>query len=253
MAHHASASWMVNHFGATMAQHNLWVLPVAAETFDGWLSDIYGQHVTQSHVLSAIDTANTGPVAEGSVGGGTGMIAYEYKAGTGTSSRRIEIDGTPYTVGVLVQANHGLRPWLTVCGQAVGKALPGDAPWTQERGSIIVIIATDAPLLPTQLQRLARRAAIGIGRGGTPSGNNSGDIFLAFSTANNPGPLPEPARFHFDALGNDGLDPMFLAVVEAVDEAVLNSMLASDACTGREGRFVPALDGERLAALIGAR
>ena len=252
MAHHASARWMVNRFGARMADHNLWVLPVAAETYDGWLNDIYGQHVTEAHVLSAIDSARNGPVPEGSVGGGTGMIAYEFKAGTGTASRRVQIAGTPYTVGVLVQANHGLRPWLTVCGKPVGSAMPGAAPWTRERGSIIVIIATDAPLLPIQLQRLARRAAIGIGRGGTPSGNNSGDIFLAFSTANNPGPLPEPPRLHFEVLGNDDLDPMFLGVVEAVDEAVLNSMLAADPCTGREGRFVPAIDGAQLAALLGA-
>jgi D-aminopeptidase len=253
MAHHGTARWMVNQFGDRLADNNLWVLPVAAETYDGWLNDIYGLHVTEAHVLAAINSAAGGPVPEGSVGGGTGMIAYEFKAGTGTASRRVQVNGESFTIGVLVQANHGLRPWLTVCGTPVGQALPGDAPWSQERGSIIAIVATDAPLLPIQLQRLARRAAIGIGRGGTPSGNNSGDIFLAFTTANNPGPLPEPPRLHFDVLGNDKLDTMFMGVVEAVDEAVLNAMLAADPCTGHEGRFVPALEGHQLATLLGVR
>ncbi|MGE4528165.1 MAG: P1 family peptidase, partial [Rhodospirillaceae bacterium] len=246
VAHHATARWMVERFRPRLEEKNLWLLPVAAETFDGWLNDIYGQHVTEDHVRAAIDAAAPGPVAEGSVGGGTGMICYEFKGGTGTASRRVAAAGETCTLGVLVQANHGLRPWLTVCGRAVGEALPGERVWTRERGSIIVLIATDAPLLPIQLQRLARRAAIGIGRGGTPSGNNSGDIFLAFSTANNPGPLPEPRRLTLEALGNDRLDPLFLAVAEAVEEAVLNAMLAAEPCTGYKGRFVPALDGARL-------
>lgn len=253
MAHHGTVRWMVRRFGQRMDDKNLWILPVAAETYDGWLNDITGLHVTEGHVLAAIDSAQTGPVPEGSVGGGTGMIAYEFKGGTGTASRRITVNEESFTVGVLVQANHGLRPWLTVCERHVGQDLPGSEPWSHERGSIIVIIATDAPLLPIQLQRLARRAAIGIGRGGTPSGNNSGDIFLAFSTANNPGTLPEPPRLRFDVLGNDGLDPMFMGVVEAIDEAVLNAMLAADACTGYKGRLVEAIDGERLVELVGRR
>jgi L-aminopeptidase/D-esterase-like protein len=240
---------MADRFPAAFAE-SLWVLPVAAETYDGWLSDIAAQAVTEAHVLAAIDGARGGPVAEGNVGGGTGMIAYEFKGGTGTASRRVEADGESWTVGVLVQANHGIRPWLQVCGRPVGPALSRAAIWTQERGSIIVVVATDAPLLPTQLDRLARRAAIGIGRGGTPSGNNSGDIFLAFSTANNPGPLPEPARLRFEALGNDGLDPLFLGVVEAVDEAVLNAMLAAEPMVGRRGRRVDALDGDEVVRLI---
>jgi len=249
-AHHGTIRWMIREFGPRLDRHGLWLLPVAAETYDGWLNDIYAQSVTEDHVLAAIDAATAGPVAEGSVGGGTGMIAYEYKGGTGTASRVVTLKGKDYTVGVLVQANHGLRPWLTVCGKPVGKALPGKAVWTQEKGSIIAIVATDAPLLPIQLQRLARRAAIGIGRGGTPSGNNSGDIFLAFSTANSPGPLPEPPELSLTAVGNDLLDPMFMAVVEAVDEAVLNAMLAATPCLGRKGRFVEALDGAYLASLF---
>ncbi len=146
------------------------------------------------HVLAAIDAAQPGAINEGNVGGGTGMICYEFKGGTGTASRHVEIDGIDYTVGVLVQANHGIRDWLTVCGVRVGDKMHGTKTWTQETGSIIVVVATDAPLLPTQLERMARRASIGVGRGGTPSGNNSGDIFLAFTTANDPGPLPETPR-----------------------------------------------------------
>lgn len=250
IAHHATTRWMIDHFRPQLEEKGLWLLPVCAETYDGWLNDIYGQHVTEDHVLAAINSATTGPVAEGNVGGGTGMVCYEFKGGTGTSSRRVTLAGQDFTIGVLVQANHGLRPWLTVCGRPVGAAMPGPTVWTQERGSIIAIIATDAPLLPIQLQRLARRAAIGIGRGGTPSGNNSGDIFMAFSTANSPGPLPEPPHLHLDAISNDRLDPVFLAVVEAVEEAVLNAMLGADTCTGYKERTVDAIDGTRLAELV---
>ncbi len=187
IAHHATARWMVERFPARL-DDELWILPVAAETYDGYLNDIAGLHVTEAHVLAALRGAAGGPVAEGSVGGGTGMIAYEFKGGTGTASRRATTRSGTFTVAALVQANHGIRPWLTVCGVPVGKSLTEDTLWSREKGSIIVILATDAPLLPTQLERLAKRASIGIGRGGTPSGNNSGDIFLAFSTANDPGP-----------------------------------------------------------------
>ena len=191
-------------------------------------------------------------MAEGNVGGGTGMIAYEFKAGTGTASRRVALGDEVCTVGVLVQANHGLRPWLNVCGVPVGAHLPEGRLWSGERGSIIVVVATDAPLIPTQIERLARRAAIGIGRGGTPSGNNSGDIFVAFSTANAPGPLPEPPTVRFTVLGNDRLDPLFLSVVEAVDEAVLNAMLGAETMVGHQGHRVDAIDGECLAQILGA-
>ena len=153
-------------------------------------------------------------------------------------------------VGVLVQANHGIRPWLTVCGKPVGDLLPGERVYENERGSIIVIIATDAPLLPGQLERLARRASIGIGRGGTPSGNSSGDIFMAFSTANDPGQLPEPAALRFTAVSNDDLDSIYLAVVESVEEAVLNAMLGAETTTGKHGRVVEAIDVQILKALV---
>ncbi len=250
IAHHATIRWMANRFRPRLEEKGLWLLPVAAETYDGWLNDIYGQHVAEAHVLAAIDGATGGAVAEGSVGGGTGMICYEYKGGTGTASRRLSVAGQEVTVGALVQANHGLRPWLTVCGRRVGDRLPGKTVWTREKGSIVAVIATDVPLLPIQMQRLARRAALGIGRGGTPSGNGSGDIFLAFSTANAQGPLPEPRRLSLEAIGNDRLDPIFLAVVEAVEGAVLNAMLAAESCTGRLSRTVEALPGAALAELL---
>ena len=215
-------------------------------------NDIAGLHLTEAHVLAAIGNAATGPVAEGNVGGGTGMIAYEFKGGTGTASRLVTTRLGQYTLGVLVQANHGLRPWLRVCGVPVGDAMPQPAPWSGERGSIIAIAATDAPLMPLQLQRIARRIAIGMGRGGTPSGNNSGDIYMAFSTANDPGEVPEPQSLHFEALSNDDLDTLFLATVESVDEAILNAMLAAETMIGKAGRVVHAIDPEQLLQLVGA-
>ena len=251
LAHHATVRWMIRRFRPAFENY-LWVLPVAAETYDGWLNDIAGQQVTEADVMAAIDGARPGPVTEGNVGGGTGMIAYEYKGGTGTASRRVTLGDDQYTVGVLVQANHGRRPWLSVCGVPVGASLSEGRLCDEERGSIIVVVATDAPLIPTQLKRLARRAVIGIGRGGTPSGNNSGDIFVAFTTANAPGPLPEPTTLRFIALGNDRLDPLFLGVVEAVDEAVLNAMLGAETMVGHRGHRVEAIDGEALARLVHA-
>lgn len=248
LAHHATLKWMAKQFSPLGEE--LWALPVAAETYDGFLSDIAGFHVAEEHVWAAIDSAAAGPVAEGCVGGGTGMIAYEFKGGTGTSSRIAKTRLGDHTIGVLVQANHGIRPWLTVCGKPVGEALAGERVYENERGSIIVIIATDAPLLPGQLERLARRASIGIGRGGTPSGNSSGDIFMAFSTANDPGELPEPAVLTFTAVSNDDLDAVYLAVVESVEEAVINAMLAAETTTGKHGRVVKAIDAEKLKALV---
>ena len=248
MAHHGTVRWMIERFAAVGP--DLWLLPIAAETYDGWLNDIAGLHVTEADVAAAIDAATGGPLAEGNVGGGAGMIAYEFKGGTGTASRQVVTGGGRFTVGALVQANHGRRPWLTVCGVPVGEAMPEGAFRQKETGSIIVIIATDAPLMPNQLERLARRASIGIGRAGTPSSNSSGDIFLAFSTANDPGPLPEPPRLSLTALGSDQLDPLFMAVVESVDEAILNAMLAAQTTLGPKGRRVEAIDPDRLAELV---
>src|SRR5271154_4188485 len=181
--------WRVNH-GQPDATGYWWSLPVVAETWDGWLNDINGFHVKPEHVFNAIDSAHAGPVEEGAVGGGTGMICNEFKGGTGTSSRKLSANEGGYTVGVLVQCNYGRRPNLIIAGVPVGKEIPEDpayaaAPFDgSERGSIIVVVASDAPLVAHQLKRLARRVSLGLGRDGSVSGNGSGDIFIAFSTAN---------------------------------------------------------------------
>lgn len=252
IAHHATARWLIREFPGKMGETE-WPLPVVGETFDGWLNDIAGQHLGEHHVLDALDGAATGAVAEGNVGGGTGMICYEFKGGTGTSSRVVETGAGPFRLGVLVQANHGLRPWLRICGVPVGTAMPEDRVYDSERGSIIVILATDAPLTPTQLNRIAKRVGIGMGRAGTPSGNNSGDIYLAFSTSNDPGEVPLPAEIGFRALGDGEMDALFLATVDCVDEAILNALCAAETMTGKRGRVVRAIDPDRLAHLVGAR
>jgi D-aminopeptidase len=230
-------------------------MPVVAETYDGVLNDINGLHLTAEHALTAIRAARSGPPAEGNVGGGAGMICYEFKGGTGTASRLIATDEQVFTLGALVQANHGLRPWLTVLGVPVGAEMTADRiPGLQtERGSIIAIIATDLPLSPGQLERLARRAALGIARGGTPGGSNSGDMFLAFSTANamNLPQMSGPWRT-MTTLNDELLDPVYMAAVEAVDEAILNAMLAAeDVPTARPaGGVCRAIDPDTLVAIL---
>ena len=250
IAHHATVRWMVETYGPAMGEGHFWALPVVAETYDGVLNDINGQHVTESHVRAAIDGARPGPVAEGNVGGGTGMICYEFKGGTGTSSRTVGA----HTVGALVQANHGSRDWLTVQGVAVGRSLGADRLWERETGSIIVVLATDAPMMPHQLNRLARRATIGIGRQGTPGGNLSGDIFLAFSTAN-PIPRAELARgtHDYQFLADEEFDPFYMAAVEATEEAVVNAMAAAEDMTTLRpaGKLCRAIDMGELVAAVG--
>lgn len=252
-AHHAAIAWMTRRYARHFApQRRVWAMPVVAETYDGRLNDITGQPLTEEHVLAALDGAAPGPVAEGNVGGGTGMIAYGYKGGTGTASRRLAIDGRDYTLGALVQANHGRREWLTVCGVPVGRgqdAAGSDA----ETGSIIVVLATDAPLLPHQLSRLARRGTIGIGRGGTIGGNGSGDLFLAFSTANaGPMPMDAPAHLTLAMLNDERIDPLYEAAVQCVEESVLNAMVAARDMGGGEGddALVPAIDHALLRGLF---
>lgn len=253
IVHHGTVRWMIRRWADAFADRHVWAMPVVAETYDGVLNDINGLHVREEHAIAAIEAATSGPVPEGNVGGGTGMIAYEFKAGTGTASRRVRTGGRDGTVGVLVQANHGRRPWFTVLGVPVGRELPEGSFRSADQGSIIVVIATDLPLLPHQLDRVARRAALGLARGGTPGGNSSGDIFLAFSTAN-PMPMPElaPPSWRLDALADDGLDPVYLAVVEAVEEAILNALLAARPLVALKpaGHLVPALDGERLRTVL---
>ncbi|NRP20622.1 Beta-peptidyl aminopeptidase BapA [Ensifer adhaerens] len=232
MTHHATIKWMLERYASTYDSDDfLWIMPVVAETYDGVLNDINGQPIGEPEVRSALDAAVGGPVQEGNCGGGTGMIAYGFKGGTGTASRVVEFGGRDYTIGTLVQANHGQRDWLTICGVPVGEHMRDGTPQSQmqERGSIIVVIATDLPMAPHQLQRLARRAAIGIGRNGTPGGNNSGDIFLAFSTAN-PQPMAHraPPRLTLEIVNDEMLDPVYLATVDSVEEAVVNAMLAAE-------------------------
>ncbi len=257
IAHHGAVRWMIDRYAATYeGDEHLWIMPVVAETYDGLLNDINGQHVTVDHVFAALNGATSGPVAEGNVGGGTGMIAYGFKGGTGTASRRIAIDGEPFTVAALVQANHGQRDWLTIGGAPVGKLMQQDDPGLAERGSIIVVIATDLPLAPHQLQRLARRGAIGIGRNGTIGGNNSGDIFLAFSTAN-PHPMRHKAGpvLSLRMVNDEILDPVYAAVVQSVEEAVVNAMIAAETTGGTpHDRYrIEAIDGDRVARFLAQR
>lgn len=253
IAHHAAVKWMISHYAETFAQNHIWAMPVIAETYDGVLNDINGQHVAEDHVLDALNGASEQLLAEGNSGGGTGMICYEFKGGTGTASRIIQIDCQPFTIGILVQANHGLRDWLTVLGENIGLEMQNDRLQDKESGSIIVVAATDLPMRPDQLERLARRAAIGIGRSGTPGGNNSGDIFLAFSNAN-PQNVPGNAP-PFDTLSHvndDYLDDAYLAVVEATDEAIINAMVAAeDMPTFRPaGKMCKAIDIDLLCELL---
>ncbi len=250
-AHHAAIAWMTRRYARHFAAgRRVWAMPVVAETYDGRLSDITALPLTEEHMLAALDGAAPGPVAEGNVGGGTGMIAYGYKGGTGTASRRVAIDGRDYTLGALVQANHGRREWLTVCGVPVGRGQAADA---AETGSIIAILATDAPLLPHQLSRVARRGALGIGRGGTIGGNGSGDLFLAFSTANaGPMPMDAPAHLRLEMLNDERIDPLYEAAVQCVEESVLNAMVAARDMGGGEGddALVPAIDHALLRGLF---
>jgi len=253
VAHQAAARWIVSHYAAEFTEHHLWAMPVVAETYDGVLNDINGFHLTEAQVTAAIDAAQGGVVPEGNTGGGTGMICYEFKGGTGTSSRVVNMGSRDYSFGVLVQANHGRRDWLTILGEPVGTVLRDGALFGQERGSIIVIIATDAPLRPDQLSRLARRGAIGISRSGTPGGNSSGDIFLAFSTANvRPLPQLDGAELDFRYLNDEGLDAAYEAVVDATDEAILNAMLSAQEMTTFKpaGRVCRTLDAQAVTDIL---
>lgn len=233
-----------------------WSLPVVAETWDGYLNDINGFHVKDSDVFAAITSARSGPVPEGSVGGGTGMVCYGFKGGDGTASRVLSSNEGGYTVGVLVQCNCGRRPQLTIAGLPVGKAMPLAARASRERpdedvGSIIIVVATDAPLLPTQLKRLARRATMGLARTGSTSGNSSGDIFIAFSTAN-PGADKEPGPNTVQTVSNERISPLFQATVEATEEAIVNAMVAARTMTGIDGHTIEGLPHEKLAQLMQA-
>jgi D-aminopeptidase len=240
----ATLKWM--HRTQPEALDGAWGLPVAAETYDGFLNDINGHHVTDAHVFAALDGATSGPIKEGSVGGGTGMVTFGFKAGSGTASRQVEWEGRTFTIGVFVQSNFGTRANLTIRGVAAGLALTEpaiiDSTARAEKSSIIGIAATDAPLLPHQMKRIARRMPLGIAWTGGLGYHSSGDIFLAFSTANaeaataKQGRLAE-ARYIPDA----DINRFFDAAVQATEEAILNSLIANEDMTGRDGNFVPAL------------
>jgi D-aminopeptidase len=233
-----------------------WSLPVVAETWDGYLNDINGFHVQQADVFSALDTAKAGPVPEGNVGGGTGMVCYGFKGGDGTASRVLSADAGGYAVGVLVQCNCGRRPQLTIAGVPVGKLIPA-APGTAtlepevrgDVGSIIIVVATDAPLLPGQLKRLARRATMGLARTGSSSGNSSGDIFIAFSTANRRAGK-EPGPNSVLTVSNERISPLFQATVEATEEAIVNAMVGAQTMTGIDGHTIDALPHDKLTELM---
>jgi D-aminopeptidase len=250
----ATIQWRVAH-GTADSTGYWWSLPVVAETWDGWLNDVNGFHVKPEHVFHALDTAHAGAVEEGSVGGGTGMICNGYKGGIGTASRRLDSKAGGYTVGVLVQCNYGTRDNLRIAGINVGREIPAPEPYVfipsdfAEHGSIIVIVATDAPLLAHQLKRLARRVTLGLGRNGSISGNESGDIFVAFSTAN-PGAAAEGHVVDLKMLPNDSLDPVFRATIEATEEAVVNAMVAAHDMVGVDDHRVIALPHEQLQAVL---
>jgi D-aminopeptidase len=248
VVHDAVIAWKVKRGEADMEGY-WWSLPVVAETWDGYLNDINGFHVTAQDAIHALDSAATGPVAEGNVGGGTGMICNEFKGGVGTSSRVLNAKEGGYTVGVMVQCNYGERQQLRIAGIPVGREIPGPKIWDEDTGSIIVVVATDAPLIPTQLKRLARRVSLGLGRDGSYSGDGSGDLFIAFSTAN-PDAISSKGLRHVTMLPNGNLDPLFLATVQATEEAVVNAMVAAETMTGINNKTVPALPHDKLREVL---
>jgi D-aminopeptidase len=225
-------------------QIDSFLLPIAAETFDGWLSDIDAFHITQAHALAALAAAKSGPVDQGDVGGGTGMICHGFKGGIGTSSRVVAAGGGTYTIGALVQANYGARRDLRVDGVPVGLEIGVDQVLARQEppgnaGSIIVVVATDAPLLPVQCKRLARRATAGLARVGGVGYNGSGDIFLAFATGNHLSKTVLPLDLKM--LPHEQMDDLFVATVDAVEESILNALAAADTMTGYKGRTIHAL------------
>ena len=265
VAHQAAVRWTVAHH-PDVAEG--WMLPVIAETWDGYLNDINGEHLTVEHAVAALDAASTGPIEEGSVGGGTGMNCYHFKGGSGTASRVVPFAGTEHTVGVFVQANFGARHELVICGVPLGEALGDDDPMAElydrpsGAGSIIGVVVTDAPLLPQQCSALARRVPLGIGRTGTSGSHFSGDLFIAVSVANpgaitpghvmmSPDVVPDYDSLRFVPWGF--MDPFFEAVVQATEEAVLDALIANEEMVGFRGHRTPALPRDRVTELLRRR
>jgi D-aminopeptidase len=251
----AFLAWLVKNQrrpGTNTFDGGFYTYPIVAETYDGFLNDINGFHVKPEHVFAALESAASGGVAEGNVGGGTGMVCYGFKGGIGTSSRKTGA----YTVGALVQCNCGSRRQLRIGGLPVGQELPQNAPlasaghaFREDTGSIIIVVATDAPLLPHQTKRLARRATMGLARTGSTSGNGSGDIFIAFSTGN-AGAAAGQAPVNVSMLPNDGINGVFEAAVQAVEEAIVNAMVGAETMTGNQGHTVTALPHDRLREVL---
>lgn len=244
----AVVEWKVKH-GRPDIEGYWWSLPVVAETWDGDLNDINGFHVKPEDVFHALDSAHGGAIEEGNVGGGTGMVCNEFKGGIGTSSRALPANQGGYTVGVLVQCNYGTRNQLRIAGVPVGREINDHTVTGDDIGSIIVVVATDAPLIPTQLRRMAKRVALGLGRLGSFSGDGSGDLFMAFSTANPGASDPQGVR-QLQMLPNERINPLFLATVEATEEAVVNAMVAAETMTGIDHHTVQALPHERLREVL---
>src|SRR5271154_6386319 len=233
----AVIAWQLQH-GPGLPLEDWWSLPVVAETWDGYLNDINGFHVKAEDADAAMRDAHSGPIAEGNVGGGTGMICFEFKGGTGTASRELPEKLGGYTVGVLVQCNFGVRHLLRIAGTPVGYEITGNTVWGDDTGSIIVVVATDAPLLPSQMKRIAKRVTLGLGRLGSISGDGSGDIFIAFSTANAGAGLEQKKPVALQMLPNDRMDALFEATVQATEEAVVNALVAARTMTGADGHTV---------------
>jgi D-aminopeptidase len=260
IVYQATVRWMIEQYAEHFHEHHAWAMPVIAETYDGLVNDICGLHIEERHALEALRSARGGAVAEGNVGGGAGNSTYEFKGGTGTSSRQVSIGEHQYAVGVLVQSNFGARHDLSVLGAPVGAHLTEDVVDAgcggREQGSIIVLIATDVPLTPTQLRRLAKRGVIGIGRTGTSGGNYSGDLILAFSVANEfylPAiGEPQPHSFHTDWLNDAHLDHVYGAAVDAIEESVLNALIAAESVPTIKppGGVLKAIDHGQLLAIM---
>jgi D-aminopeptidase len=255
----AYLGWLVKHHrtpGTNTFDGGFYTYPIVAETYDGTLNDINGFHVKPADAEAALDGATGGAVAEGNVGGGTGMVCYGFKGGIGTASRKLPANQGGYTVGVLVQCNCGSRRQLRIGGLPVGEELTANPPraglawpYREDVGSIIIVVATDAPLLPNQVQRLARRATMGLARTGSTSGNGSGDIFIAFSTAN-PRAAAAKAAVNVAMLPNDSLNPVFEATVQATEEAIVNAMIGAETMSGAHGSRVTALPHDDLRQIL---
>ena len=244
----AVIQWRIRHGAADLSGY-WWSLPVVAETWDGQLNDINGFHVKPEDAFHALNSASSGSVSEGNVGGGTGMVCHGFKGGTGTASRRLDAKAGGYTVGVLVQCNYGVQSELRIAGIPVGRELPPGIPHNDDTGSIIVVVGTDAPLLPAQLKRLARRVPLGLGRMGSYSGDGSGDIFIAFSTAN-PRVWGAKGVKQVSMLSNDDMNPLFLATVQSVEEAVVNALIVARTMKGINDFEVDAIPHAELQQVL---